>query len=70
MERLAAQRRWVRLHDDKPYHDGSFDRWAEKPSAEFPYHRDDGVTIWVANLDVRPDDDFLKSGGDQRGDSA
>lgn len=64
-EQAAAQRRWELLHTDRPFHDGTYRDWAEKPSRSHPYHRDDGVTIWAATEDIAPDDDFLQTkGGD------
>lgn len=59
MERDAANARWTRLHEDRPWHDGTFRSWAEKPSVNHPYHRDHGVTIGVHETDLRPDDRFL-----------
>lgn len=60
MEEQAARRRYHDLHEKAAFHDGTFTEWAEKASGEFPYHRDDGVTIWVADRDLNPDDDFLR----------
>jgi hypothetical protein len=59
MEREAANARWSRLHDDRPWHDGTFQKWAENPSEGFPYHRDHGLVIGVADTDLRPHDLFL-----------
>ncbi|WP_228941846.1 hypothetical protein [Nocardioides sp. Leaf374] len=56
MERAAALAKYQRLHEDRPYHDGTFTRWAEKRSDRFPYHHSDGVTVWVADQDYAPDD--------------
>jgi hypothetical protein len=47
------------LHEKRPYHDGSFSRWAKESSRQFPFHYLDGVTIWLAPVDMNPDDDFL-----------
>lgn len=55
----AANRRYAMLHEGAPYHDGSFARWAKEPSADFPFHYLDGVTIWLSPVDLTPDDDFL-----------
>ena len=65
MVREAARARYERLHEDAPWHDGSFESWSPKPSREHPYHRDMGVNIWVAPEDLAPDDDFLKLGGSE-----
>jgi len=74
MERAAADRRYRALHEDRPYHDGTFGHWSKEPSLSAPYRFDDGVTIWVASTDVNPDDDFLKhstqTGGEDVGDQA
>lgn len=59
MERAAAQRRWDQLHDARPYHDGTFTSWAKESDPEHPYHYNDGVTIWVNDVDLSPDDEFL-----------
>jgi len=59
MESAAANRRYERLHEALPYHDGTFSSWAKNPSREHPYHFKDGVTVWVAPEDLTPDDDFL-----------
>ncbi len=59
MEREAANAKWQALHDVRQWHDGSWTSWAETRSAEHPYHRDHGVTIGVAETDLRPDDRFL-----------
>lgn len=59
-ETAAANAAYQRLHDDRPWHDGSFQRWAEKPSAEFPYPADAGVSIWVSASDLGLGGDFLQ----------
>lgn len=59
METDAARARWQRLHDDKPWHNGRFEGWSADPSTATPYFRDMGVTIWAAEVDLNPDDDFL-----------
>lgn len=61
MQLRAAERLYGLLHEDAPYHDGSFVRWAKKPSREYPFHYLDGVSIWIAPEDSNPDDDFLSS---------
>ena len=63
MERAAAEWRYDQLHQDpeSPYHDGSFKNWSEKRTVEAPYHYGDGVNIWVAPVDLAPDDDFLRT---------
>lgn len=61
------------LHKERPYHDGTFSRWAKEFSEMTPFHYSDGVTLWVAPVDLTPDDDFLTAptlptGGDSLGD--
>lgn len=64
MERAAAERLYAELHGEKyggyAWHDGTFQSWAKDRSSSNPYHFEDGVTIWVADVDVDPDNDFLK----------
>ena len=76
MERVAAARQYERLHEDAPWHDGTFTSWRKEPSASHPYRADDGVTIWVASVDLNPDDEFTTKrdaspvkGGDDVGGS-
>lgn len=68
MERAAAEWRYDSLHEDAPYHDGTFptnpDRWSVKRTADFPYHYRDGVTLWVAEADLSPHDHFLGGAGE------
>lgn len=60
MQEKAAQRRWEILHQERPYHDGSFESWSKEPSLSHPFKYDDGVMIWVSKDDLSPDDDFLE----------
>lgn len=62
METQAAQARFERLHKDAPWHDGTFESWAEKPSRTHPYHHSHGTTIWVADTDLGLGGDFLAVG--------
>lgn len=59
MERTAADARYAKLHDDRKWHDGTFTSWVKEQSTSHPYRFDFGVTIGVADTDIRPDDDFL-----------
>lgn len=59
METAAANRRYDALHEKQPFHDGTFSRWSEKATAATPYHFHDGVTVYVAETDLNPNDDFL-----------
>lgn len=58
MERAAAERAFDKLHEDAPFHDGSFASWAKEWSEEYPYHAKDGMTVYVADTDVNPGDLF------------
>ena len=60
MQRAAADRKYDALHKAAPYHDGSFGSWSKEPDAAHPFHFRDGVTIWVAPVDVDPDNGFLE----------
>lgn len=68
MQLAAANRRYDQLHKEKPFHDGTFRIWMEKPSQLTPFHYRDGVTIWISEEDLTSadDDDFLeqRSGAD------
>lgn len=72
-EERRAERLYDRLHEKEPFHDGTWSRWSEKPSAEFRFHYMDGVTIWAAPMDLNPDDMFTTDrnadprGGDDDG---
>lgn len=59
MEQAGARARYERLHKEAPYHDGSFSSWAKERTNSHPYGMFDGVTIWVADRDLTPDDKFL-----------
>lgn len=61
MERASAQRIYDALHEARPWHDGSFQRWSSERSKAFPFHHSDGVTITVADEDLNPDDHFLSA---------
>lgn len=59
MEKVSAERRYAQIHEDRPYHDGTFKVWGEKATWRTPYHFSDGVRIFVAETDLNPDDNFL-----------
>lgn len=59
MERAAAEWKYAELHKVEPYHDGSFRRWSRERTDSHPYGAHDGVTIWVADVDLAPHDHFL-----------
>lgn len=58
MEREAADRAYERIHEKRPFHDGTFKSWAEEASESHPYHFRDGVTVYVADEDQAPWDEF------------
>lgn len=58
MERQAASEAYHALHEERPYHDGTFQSWAAKRSASHPYHFEAAVTIGVATTDLAPWDHF------------
>ncbi len=62
MQLLYAKRRWEELHEEKPYHDGTFSVWSEKATERTPFHFQDGVTVWLSQHDLTPDDNFLEQG--------
>jgi hypothetical protein len=51
MEQASAAAAYRELHEDQPYHDGTFTNWSASRSAAHPYHFDDGVTIGVTPVD-------------------
>lgn len=63
METEAAQARYRDLHEAAPYHDGTFpddpSAWSATRSETHPYHFGEGVTIWVAPVDLNPHDHFI-----------
>jgi len=59
MAREAANRRYDKRHEDRPFHDGTERRWAKEYSASTPFHYRDGVTVWVSEHDLTPADNFL-----------
>lgn len=64
MELAAAEWRYGELHDKRPYHDGTFSKWSEKRSLQYPYHYRDGVNLWIADTDLTPHDHFLGGAAD------
>lgn len=52
MEAAAAQAQFDRLHEKRPWHDGTFTDWSAEPSADHPYHYSYGTRIWVAEVDL------------------
>lgn len=61
MELDRANRRWAELHEERPFHDGTFTHWADKPDRAHPFHFNDGVRILVVTgEDPSPEDEFLE----------
>lgn len=63
MDLAAANWKYDAKHAAAPYHDGTFPReasaWAKERSESHPYHYRDGVSIWLHDSDLDPDDQFL-----------
>jgi hypothetical protein len=55
----TADRKYGELHKDKPFHDGTEKRWADAATPKVPFHFRDGVRVYVAPVDLHPDDNFL-----------
>lgn len=70
-ERVAAQERYAALHEagsGRIYHDGLERNWSETWTTATPYKYDAGVSVWVADVDLNPDDHFLSRGSAEDGD--
>lgn len=48
------------LHKDEPFHDGKEQSWSKTPDRIHRFHYRDGVTIYLAETDENPDDNFLQ----------
>lgn len=59
MEREAARAKFAALHENEPYHDGTFMSWSKDRSRSHPYHLSEGTHIDVALTDVAPWHKFL-----------
>lgn len=62
-EREAATALYAEIHQERPFHDGTETLWASQRSRATPYHFSEGVRIYVADVDVNPDDQFLTPSG-------
>ena len=55
MAREAVRRDWDSMFatadGEAKWHDGTFRNWATERSSQFPFHRDDGVTVFAAEYD-------------------
>lgn len=56
--REAAQAMYAALHEKAPFHDGTYTRWNEHRTSEFPYRYDEGVTVGVDTVERTPWDYF------------
>lgn len=52
METASAQAAYERLHEKRPWHDGTFTDWADAPSETHPFHHQHGIRIWVSTSDL------------------
>lgn len=48
MELAAIEARYDKIHEELPYHDGTFKVWSAERSERFPYHYRDGVRLWIS----------------------
>lgn len=58
MALAAAKRLFDQLHEEAPFHDGSFKRWAKKASPTTPFHYLDGTVVFLAPAEGNPGDLF------------
>lgn len=61
-EKEAALAKYQALHAEatvRVWHNGDETSWSKERDDSHPYRYDMGVTVWVAERDVNPDDDFL-----------
>lgn len=72
MEQAALDWRYGQLHEDAPFHDGTFPEdpadWSATRTTATPYHYLDGVSLWVSQHDLTPEDKFLGARPDQDDD--
>lgn len=59
MNAQAANQSYAELHEKAPYHDGTHRSWSEKRTKAHPFRYDDGVKVWVHDVDLSPHDHFL-----------
>jgi hypothetical protein len=59
MALASAEAKYEELHKVLAFHDGTFTNWSADRSSQTPFHYRDGVSLWVANIDLTPDDEFL-----------
>lgn len=59
MELAAAQRKWDALHEEDVFHDGTRTSWVKERDAAHNYHYNDGVRLWVADVDHQSGETWL-----------
>ena len=59
MQLAGAQALYAGVHEERPYHDGTFTDWSKERTSRHPFRYDDGVSIILAAEDLFADDDFL-----------
>lgn len=59
MDLAAANAKYDTKHKAAPYHDGTFKSWVKERTPSHPYHYRDGVAIWMHDVDLAPEDQFL-----------
>lgn len=64
MMKAYAESLYDKLHEKKPFHNGTFDKWGEKRTSETPFHYRDGVSLWIVDADLSPHDHFLGGASD------
>lgn len=58
-QQATADRQYGEKHGERPYHDGREHGWSDKATAKAPFHFRDGVRVFVAPVDLNPDDNFI-----------
>lgn len=59
----AAQALYADQHMERPYHDGSFQSWSKERTRAYPFHYRDGVSMYLAPIEMDPDNQWLGSAG-------
>lgn len=62
MQLAAAMALYAQMHETRPYHSGDFKSWAKERSRDYPFRYDDGVSFYLSETEVNPDDDWLGDG--------
>lgn len=56
----VAKRKYAALHEDEPFHDGTFKNWAKEFSWAYPFHYADGISLFMSPIELAPWDDFTE----------